>query len=102
MASRLSFCATPTRIALAPLSRRAHPCLAKAKAAAKADAKAAALERARQAEERWIEKLKAEHGGGWKAIFDESQARKERNAEAIRAGHRQAKLAKQQQQQQQS
>lgn len=56
----------------------------------------AAQERLSSATAAWIARLKAQHGeGGWKAVFDESQARQERNLAEMRERHKQQRAARQ-------
>lgn len=103
MATRLTLHAVPRRVTAAPLTRRALPIstssslrqFASAGSASEVDKDAAARHKEdarRRAEERWIKQLKEEHGDGWRAIFEESRARAERNAEAVREQHRQARV----------
>ncbi|CAN8101642.1 unnamed protein product [Discula destructiva] len=55
-----------------------------------------AAARARRARERWIERLKAEHGHSWQAILQEHDERSARNEERIREENRLRKLEKEQ------
>lgn len=47
--------------------------------------------RAIETREKWIARLKLQHGAGWEAIVKESTERAARNAEKIREDHRLAK-----------
>lgn len=65
---------------------------------AKSDAAAAAAaqQRLSSATAAWIARLKAQHGEqGWKAVYDESKARQERNLAEMRERHQQARAARQ-------